>query len=452
MLAGAGSVTRALTRSLLVGLTLLWLVGVVGSAAVLKRLIDEKSDDELHESAEILMSVVKYTEDLQVAAAVLDGTKSPSVSGWTHERLVYQIRDASGRMELRSGNAPVELVDAPLREGFVEIGDWRVVTVADEGSRHFVQLADPLAERRVALANALLWLTVPLAVLLAFAAYIVFRASRSLVQQVRRTAGAVSRQDPQALAMLPLDGVVTEMRPAVEATNQLLGRLADALEAERSFTYNSAHEIRTPIAAALAQAQMLAATAEGTALKDRADALVNALARLARLAERLLALARAEGASPLADEWLDLAEIVRLTVAEFEHNPRLQGRRLLGEAHSVRVRGDLDAVGLAVRNLVENALIHGAGGTEVRLVSRRTPKGAMLAVIDDGPGAAGAETASLVRRFARGSGASTGGAGLGLSIVDTLARRMGAVLLVRSPADGKRTGFEARLVWPMPAR
>jgi two-component system OmpR family sensor kinase len=447
MLKGAGSVTKALTRSLLVGLTLLWLTGVVGSALVLKRLIDEKSDDELQESAAILMSVVKYTDDLLMTAAVLGGTRPPPVAGTAHERLVYQVRDASGNVQLRSQNAPAELLEVPLKEGFVDVDGWRVVTVVDPDNRHVVQLADPLAERREALVTSVLWLTVPLAALLAFAAYIVFRASRSLVQQVQRTAGAVSRQDPQALGLLPLDGVVTEMRPAVVATNELLGRLADALEAERSFTYNSAHEIRTPIAAALAQAQLLAATAEGTVLKERTDALVAALARLARLAERLLALARAEGAEPLADEWVDLAQVVRLTVEEFEHSPRLQGRQIVGEGSPARVRGDLDAVGLAVRNLVENALVHGAGGTVVRLVSRRTRDGAMLAVIDDGPGVKGTQVAALSKRFARGSGAAGSGAGLGLSIVDTLARRLGAKLVLISPVEGWRAGFEARLVW-----
>ena len=445
-LKSAGSVTRRLARSLLVGLTLLWLTGVIGSAIVLKELIDEKSDDELRESAGILLSLVKYTDDLLVTAAVLGGTDSKSVAGTPHERLVYQVRDASGRVHLRSQNAPPELIDVPLLNGFAEVADWRVVTVSDPENRHFVQLADPLAERREALVTSLLWLTVPLAALLAFAAFIVFRASRSLVQQVQRTAGAVARQDPQALGVLPLDDVVTEMRPAVEATNRLLLRVADALESERSFTYNSAHELRTPIAAALAQAQLLAAMADTNPLKAAADDLVGALSRLGRLAERLLALARAEGAAPLAEEWVDLAQVVRLTVEEFNGNPWLHGRRIVEDASAARVRGDLDAIGLALRNLVENALVHGAGGTEIRVVSRRTNEGAMLSVIDDGPGAAHAEVGSLTKRFARGSGAGGGGAGLGLSIVDTLARRMGASLFLRSPVSGKR-GFEARVVW-----
>jgi len=445
---GAGSVTRALRRSLLVGLTLLWLTGVVGSGVVLKQLIDERSDQELRESAAMLMSLVTYSDDLLMAAAVLGETLPPPAAGTPPEHFAYLVRDRGGRVLLHSADATPELLAVPLREGFTTVGGWRVITVATPTNKHVLQLAESLRGRNQALLSSLLWLMLPLAALLAFAATIVFRASRSLVEQVQRTAFAVSRQDPQALGLLPLDGVVTEMKPAVEATNRLLGRLADALEAERSFTYNSAHEIRTPIAAALAQAQVLAARAEGTPLKARADALVGALSRLARLAERLLALARAEGSQPLAEEWVDLARVVELTVSEFERNPRLRGRRVVGDAAPARVRADLDAVGLAVRNLVENALVHGAGGTVIRVTSASTPEGTSLAVTDDGPGVDAADLPALVKRFARGAGAGGSGAGLGLSIVDALARRMGAKLVLVSPLEGGRRGFDARLVWP----
>ena len=447
-LKGAGSVTRALRRSLLVGLTLLWLAGVVGSGFVLKRLIDQKSDDELHESATILLSIVRYHDDMLVAAAILGDSKPPPpVDRNPHERFVYQVRDASGRVLLHSANAVPELRSVPLVEGFADAGPWRVVTLSDPDHTRFVQLADPLSERRDALVTALWWLTLPLAVLLAFAAAIVFRASRSLAQQVQNTARAVARQDPQALGLVSLDGVVTEMRPAVEATNELLGKLADALEAERSFTYNSAHEIRTPIAAASAQAQLLAAMAKGTPLHARAEALVGALARLARLAERLLALARAEGAQPLANDWVDLAQVTKLTIAEFERDARLAGRRIVAECGSARVRGDLDAVGLAVRNLLENALVHGAGGSFIRVACRSGRGWNAIAVIDDGPGVKGIDVRRLTRRFTRAADAPPGGAGLGLSIVDTLARRMGARLELVSPPTGLARGFEARLVW-----
>jgi len=447
-----GSVTERLTRSLLVGLTVLWLTGVLGSGFVLKHLIDEKSDDELQESGMILMTLVRHIDDPLVTAALLGDTATSPHANPPHERMVYQIRDRSGQMLLRSSNAPPELLGAALEPGFVDVGAWRVLTLEDREHGHFLQLADPLTERRDALVKSLVWLTVPLAALLAFAVFIVFRASYSLVQQVRRTANAVSRQDPQALGLLPLDGVVTEMRPAVEATNHLLARLAAALEAERSFTYNSAHELRTPIAAALAQAQLLAARAEKTALQEPAAALVDALSRLARLGERLLALARADGAQALADQWVDLSQVIRLTVDEFSQNARLRGRSIVAQTAPVRVRGDLDAIGLALRNLVENALVHGAGGSFIRVTCAESRKGVSLAVVDDGPGVAPTELPSLTKRFARGPGAAQSGAGLGLSIVDTLARRMGAKLVLVSPLDGRRNGFEARLVWQTSSR
>ncbi|MDH5285550.1 MAG: HAMP domain-containing histidine kinase [Betaproteobacteria bacterium] len=439
-----GSTTNALARSLLVGLSLLWLLGVVGSGVVLKRLIDRYSDDELHESATILLSLVAYTDDLLVTAAVL-GERAPLVEGrHEHERYVFLVRDASGRVLLHGRGSEAVPVDAPLREGFATAGDWRVVTLADPARRRFVQLADPLAERREALVSALVWLTLPLGALLAFAAYIVYRASRTLVRQVEATAGAVARQDPKALGALPLDGVVTEMRPAVEATNALLARLAAALEAERSFTYNSAHELRTPIAGALAQGQLLAAGTAGTPHQAQAEALVAALSRLARLAERLLALARAEGAQALAAEPVDLQTVVGLTVDEFARDSRLAGRSLVADCAPARIRGDLDAAGLALRNLVENALVHGVPGTRVRVGCGTSEGRAWLAVTDDGPGS-DRDVASLTRRFVRGGHGE--GAGLGLSIVETLARRMGARLTLASPPEGAARGFEAKLQW-----
>ncbi|MFO1306517.1 MAG: HAMP domain-containing sensor histidine kinase [Burkholderiales bacterium] len=444
----SGSLTSALRRSLLAGLTLLWLVGVVGSGFVLERLIAERSDEELEESGALLMSLLSNTDDLALTAAVLRSRATPAGADKVHQRIMYQLRDASGRTLLRSPDAPREIFAIPAREGFATVGAWRVLTLLDRDRGRTLQMAEPLAERREALVTALLWLTLPLTVLLGFTAFIVFRASRSLVTQVERTATAVSRQDPQALGLLPLDDVVTEMRPAVEATNRLLGRLADALESERSFTYNSAHELRTPIAGALAQAQLLAAMTKGGAAEEPAASMVSALSRLARLAERLLALARAEGTHPLADDLVDLPAVVKFVAGEFRDDARLHGREIVVEASPARVVADLDAVGLALRNLVENAMVHAPTARKIRIACETLSTGVVLRVEDDGMGVPRSRLPSLTQRFVRGSGAPAGGAGLGLSIVATLARRMGAELTIESPGEGPRHGFTARLTWP----
>jgi two-component system OmpR family sensor kinase len=439
-----------LARSLLLGLALLWLIGVVGSAYVLQNLIDGKSDDELLETGNILASFISRSPDLSSAATVLSEAQARAAHAPGRDRFAYRVVDAAGRILLRSSNAPAADVVPPPREGLVDLDGWRVVTLADPSNRRYLQVADPLSERREALVTAVLWLTAPLAVLLAFAGFMVLRASRSLMGHVQRTAAAVAERDPQALGVLPLSGVVTEMRPAVEAANQLLARVSHALEVERSFTYNSAHELRTPIAAALAQVQLMATLCEGPPeLKVQAARLIESMVRLSRLSERLLALARAEGTEPLVNQWVDLAQVVRLTVDEFQHDARLQGRKLVAATEPVRVRGDLDAVGLALRNLVENALVHGTGGTRIWVDCRNEASGVALRVIDDGPGVSAGDLPSLTERFTRaGNVADTSvGAGLGLSIVAMLARRMRAKLTLHSPPAALPTGFEACILW-----
>jgi len=439
-----------LARSLLLGLALLWLIGVVGSGFMLQRLIDGKSDDELLETGNILVSFISRSPDLSSAATVLSDAQARAANAPGHDRFAYRVVEDTGRILLRSGNAPAGDVLPPLREGLADLDGWRVVTLADSANGRYLQVADPLSERRETLINAVLWLTAPLAVLLAFAGFMVLRASRSLMGHVQRTAAAVAERDPQALGGLPLSGVVTEMRPAVEAANRLLARVSHALEVERSFTYNSAHELRTPIAAALAQVQLMATLCEGPPeLKVQAARLIESMVRLSRLSERLLALARAEGTEPLVGEWVDLARVVQLTVDEFQFDTRLQGRQLVAEAEAVRVRGDLDAVGLALRNLVENALVHGAGGTCIRVACRNEVRGIALRVSDDGQGVGAADLPSLTERFTRASNVAdtAGGAGLGLAIVAMLARRMRARLTLHSPPVAGPNGFEACIFW-----
>jgi two-component system OmpR family sensor kinase len=441
---------RTLARSLLLGLALLWLIGVVGSAFTLQRLIDGKSDDELLETGNILVSFISRSPDLSAAATVLAEAQARAASAPGHDRFAYRVVESTGRILLRSGNAPSSDVMTPLREGFADLEGWRVVTVADRANGRYLQVADPLSERRETLINAVLWLTAPLAVLLAFAGFMVLRASRSLMDHVQRTAAAVAERDPQALGGLPLSGVVTEMRPAVEAANRLLARVSHALEVERSFTYNSAHELRTPIAAALAQVQLMATLCEGPPeLKVQAARLIESMVRLSKLSERLLALARAEGTEPLVGEWVDLARVVQLTVDEFQYDSRLNGRQLVAETEAARIRGDLDAVGLALRNLVENALTHGAGGTCIKVICRNEARGVALRVIDDGPGVGAADLPSLTERFTR-AGNVAGGAGLGLAIVAMLARRMRAKLALHSPPVAGPRGFEACILWAKP--
>jgi len=155
----------------------------------------------------------------------------------------------------------------------------------------------------------------------------------------------------------------------------------------------------------------------------------------------LLQLARVESGVALQHAPVDLVQLALLVADDFAEAQR-SGRLLLQvDARPLPVQADIDALGIALRNLIDNALKHGGENARVTVHI----DGQTLRVDDDGPGVAADRVAGLVRKFERGSASfAVTGSGLGLSLVDTIARQSGARLVLTSPlADGH--GFSACL-------
>jgi two-component system OmpR family sensor kinase len=234
--------------------------------------------------------------------------------------------------------------------------------------------------------------------------------------------------------------MATELRPIADTLNQLLIRLDSAFAAERSFTANAAHELRTPLAGALAQVQRLRQTSTDPESARRAGEVEATLKRLTRLSERLMQLARAEGARLLTDAPQDLRPILRIVAGDFSQGP--DAGRVTLSLPDVPTPSDIDpdAVAIIARNLIENALRHGQWSVTVTLDQLGT-----LRVENDCPPISPAELAALSGRFVRGTKAGEG-SGLGLAIVHTIAERIGSPLRLTSPLPGKSTGFSAGIL------
>ena len=220
-------------------------------------------------------------------------------------------------------------------------------------------------------------------------------------------------------------------------------RLRHALEAERSFTANSAHELRTPIAGALAQTQrLLAELPEGEA-REHAARIEDSLHHLTRMSEKLMQLARAEGGGLLAEAPQNLGPVLSLVVEEF-HRSGGAGARIrfsVPAPLTLISRMDADAFAVLVRNLIENALKHSPPDMEIDV---SLSEDGMLRVVNGGPALPPEILARLKARFERGP-TEAAGSGLGLAIADMIARGGGATLELLSPADGRPDGFEAQL-------
>lgn len=432
--------TRKLILFLAGATTLFWLIAAGVGAVVMREEFDEVFDSALQETAQRLLPLVVsnlFGRDSLEGQLRVEGSTPGE-----REYLTYQVRDVDGRILLRSHDAQREPFDAPLKTGFYETNSHRIYTEEAVSGTLFLQVADHLDNRREAVREGAVSLLVPLIFLVPLSSLIVWTVVRRSLKPVDSFGREIGARDGANLSPMNLSDLPVELQPIGVSVNRLFERLRIALDAERAFASNSAHELRTPIAGAIAQTQRLLAELPDGAARDRAAQLKEALSTLARLAEKLLQLARAESGIGLAVEPMDILPILDLVIEDFSRKPRAGERlryvNLAGESPVVR-NIDMDAAGIVFRNLVENALLHGKPDGTVDVVVQAD---GAVSVINDGPVVSPETLQDLGQRFRRGN-TSQQGSGLGLAITSMLVRQMGGSIRFRSPAKGRTVGFEA---------
>jgi len=226
---------------------------------------------------------------------------------------------------------------------------------------------------------------------------------------------------------LPFQDVPAEILPLVRAVNEALERLEGGFEAQRRFTASAAHELRTPLAILTARLDELG--------PESAQALQPDVRRINRVVEQLLRVARLDSGGLDLSQPVDLRDVAAEVVGYMAPLAIRGGRSLsLSTAPGpVRVLGDAGALGDALRNLVENAILLAPAGSEVEV---RLAADGRLTVRDRGPGLRPEERELAFRRFWRGRGARGAGAGLGLTIVAETARAHGGDVSVEANEAG----------------
>lgn len=321
-------------------------------------------------------------------------------------------------------------------------GEWRVYSaiVGD----NVVQLAQPLSIRNrlaAGVAWRTLWPLVLLLPLLGMAIWIIVGRGLMPLQRVTR---ALDTRHPEALEHLPDNRLPQEVVPVVRALNALLDRLATALDTQKAFVADAAHELRTPLAAVQIQSQLVARAKDDASRREALDDLQAGITRATRLAEQLLALARSEPDGKNATTLVDLHALLDECVGASVLVAQQRGVDLGIEAsEAATVMGDQNALRVMFNNLIDNATKYTPDGGRVDVCLRVAEGDPVVEISDNGPGIPAEERERVFDRFYR-VGASAdrartdvAGSGLGLAIVRRIAEQHGAkVALAESKSGG----------------
>lgn len=432
------SLQKRLVVSLGLAIALGWVVAVAGAGLIIRHEIDEVFDSAMQEVAQRVLPLA-YSEILSREADDPVEQRLPDV-GKHEEYIIYVVRDATGRVLLRSHDADPALFPTGLASGFRNWNGSRFYTESAVSGSIFVTTMERSGHRASTVRQSLVAMSLPLLLLLpGMIGATIWLVSRS-VRPVAAFGAVIASRGEGNLAPIDTAGLPSEIQPVEGAVNVLLDRLRRALEAERSLTANAAHELRTPIAGALAQTQRLIADLDHAAHRARAADIEAALLRLARLTEKLLQLAKAEGGNLRSEAEHDLRTIFPLVLADFPEANRFE---INLPQQPILSNVDIDVFAIALRNLVENALKHGPPGEPIQVMLEED--GALL-VTNGGPPITAEQFSRLCRRFEQGVALSDG-AGLGLAIISAIAGGLGGTLA--STRAGQGQGVEIRLAFPL---
>ena len=270
------------------------------------------------------------------------------------------------------------------------------------------------------------WFMLPIMLLLMAIDIAVVR--RALRPVVRASEMARTINPARIDLRLPTGDLPSEVSPLVEAVNQALDRLEGGFRAQREFTADAAHELRTPLSVLRTRIDMLSD-------REVADSLRADVEIMTRTVEQLLAIAEIEHFPIDRTTTVDLQDICADVTALVAPLALAQSKdiALIGEQLPVLVKGDRQTLFQAIRNLAENAIEHTAPDTTVEIAVYSE---GIVQVMDKGPGVAESDREMIFHRFWRGERGRQGGAGLGLSIVTRIAEAHGGSIAVENRLMG----------------
>ena len=431
---------------MLTPLLLLWPISLALTWLVAQGIANKPFDRALEYNAQALAQLVSVNRGKaqfnlpQPASEILRADDSDIV--------YYQVLGAQG--ELLSGerdlppppdddppaNGEVRLRDAELRGIDIRMAYIWVRLALPDAPLALVQVAETREKRSVLATEIIKGVMLPQFIILPLAVLLVWLALSRGIEPLNQLEERIRARKPDDLSPLDDKTVPLEVAPLVASVNDLLTRLSDSLATQKRFLADAAHQLKTPLAGLRMQADL--AQREGTSneeLKRSLQQIGRSSIRATHSVNQLLALARAESSSAqVAHMPCDLAQITVDVVHDavsraLDKNIDLGYDGALPGSPGVMMVGNPTLLHELIRNLVDNAMNYTPSSAErpgvvtARVLADTFGRVLLLQVEDSGPGVPEAERELIFQPFYRALGNEADGSGLGLSIVQEIARQ-----------------------------
>jgi len=442
------SLQRLLARWLIGPLSVLVLVSAVPTYLTAINAAKDAYDSALLDPALAIASHLHVADDrieIGLPLIALDALRIDSV-----DRVYFQVLGPDNQRV--AGNAAIPLPPTALAtdasdHGYydTEIGGERVraaaLSVPHRQGRILVQVAETLVKRK-RLVNEMLLSTLIPELVVALAAIVLFwYGIRRGLKPLERLRDDIASRSPIDLRPLIEADKPQEIRPVVAALNKLLARLGVAIDSQRRFIANAAHQLRTPLAGLKTHAELARRDPGQRELGALLDMIAGETERTSHLVNQLLTLARTEpGVGPvLAYDPVNLREVANRSVQSWLPKALAKNIDLGFELEDAWTLGDASLLRELLANLIDNAIAYTGEGGAVTVRTLATAEGALIEVEDNGPGIPASERQRVFERFYRVAGTGGEGCGLGLAIVAEIADRHRADAAILTPPEDRGT-------------
>jgi two-component system sensor histidine kinase TctE len=322
------------------------------------------------------------------------------------------------------------------------------VRVPCGGATCSVTVAETTRKRQALARSILATSALPVALLAAVVLALVWVGVARGLRPLQELSAQIRSRSPRDLRPVGGAEVPEEARPLVDSINRLLGEVAAASRQQQRFLANAAHQLRTPLAGLQAHAELALAQDVPPGCRAELEQVYGATVRTARLANQLLALARAEAGARQAGapERTELRRVIGESADEWVRLALARDIDLGFDLEDAAVRGDPLLLREALANLVHNAIEYTPAGGRVTVRVGRRAGASVLEVEDEGPGIPPGERERVLERFYRMPGTTGTGSGLGLAIVREIAQAHGAALALGEGELGR--GCRVTLSFP----